>query len=365
MTWCSCLPSRRSKLTADPTWGGLGRGMLVLAAVWWAWTAYSWLTNEVDAEEDLARVVVFSAMAAMLIVALTVPEAFDRYALLFGCSYLVVKVLHVVLYDVAARDDPQLRRAVLRLAPGVVLGPVLIIAASAFDGATQAAIWVVALAIDYGAPVFAGTEGWRVSPGHFAERYGLIIIIALGESIVAVGAGVVGIDLDAGVVVAAILAMVIVGCLWWIYFDVVAVVAEKRLREEQGAERNRLARDSYSYLHLPMIAAIVLLALGIKKALPHLDEPLKTIPAVSLCGGIALYLIAHVLFRLRNMHTLARRRVVGASVCLALIPLALEVDAGFALAAVTVVLVVLLVYEVIRFREPRARLRASLHVQRD
>jgi low temperature requirement protein LtrA len=235
----------------------------------------------------------------------------------------------------------------------------LIIAASAFDGVAQGAIWALALAIDYGGPAVTGPGGWRVFPHHFAERHGLIVIIALGESVVAIGAGGSALDLTAGTVTAATLAIVAVACLWWTYFDVVAIVAERRLSELQGEVRNALARDSYSYLHLPMIAGIVLLALGIKKTLPDIDEPLKLIPAVALCGGVTLYMLAHVAFRLRNMGTLARRRLIVAILCLCVIPMATEADAIVALSAITSVLVALIVYEAIRFREGRARLRGA------
>lgn len=348
-----------AKLADDPSWAGVGRGILVLTAVWWAWAAYSWLTNEIDPEEDLARLVVFAAMAAMLVVALAVPGAFAGDALLFGVAYLVVKALHVALFSVAAKDDPELRRAVLRLAPGVIFAPVMIIVASAFDGYTQGAIWAAALIIDMTAPIYAGTTGWHIAPGHFAERHGLIVIIALGESIVAIGAGVTGVGLDAGVIAAAILSVVVVACLWWIYFDIVALFAEERLREREGAERNRMARDSYSYLHLPMIAGIVLLAVGIKKTLPHIDDPLETIPAVALCGGVALYLTGHICFRLRNVRRISMRRVVTVVACLALIPVALEVASLIALAAIATVLIAQIAYEYLRFGDLRSQFRAS------
>ncbi len=345
-------------LAADPTWAGLGRGLLILAALWWAWAAYSWLTDSVDPEEDAARVSVFAAMTAMLIAALAVPGAFGGDALLFGCAYFLVRVMHIVLYWVAARDDPTFRSAVGRLAPGAIIGPSLLIVASAFDGTAQAAIWGVALLIDYAGAAHARGEGWNISPAHFAERYGLIVIIALGESIVAIGAGG-ELELGVGEVLAAVLAIIISAALWWAYFDVVAIVAERKLTEATGAARTDLARDSYSYLHLLMIAGIVLLALGIKKTLSGVDKPLDTIPAVALCGGVALYLLGHIAFRLRNVHSLNPHRLVAACACLALIPLALEADALVALAAVTAVCVILIVYEMTRFGEARARLRAS------
>jgi low temperature requirement protein LtrA len=184
------------------------------------------------------------------------------------------------------------------------------------------------------------------------------VIVALGESIVAIGAGA-GFDLETGEVIAAVLAIVAVAALWWAYFDIVALVAEKRLVEAAPGEQAPLARDSYSYLHFPMIAGIVLLAVGLKKTELDVSEPLKTIPAIALCGGVALYLVGHIAFRLRNVGTLNRHRTVATLVVLALIPLALEVDALISVAAVTAVLIVLIAYEAIRFREARERVRAN------
>ena len=161
-------------------------------------------------------------------------------------------------------------------------------------------------------PLFIDSSGWRLAPAHFAERHGLIVIIALGESIVAIGVGAEG-NVDAGVVVAAVLGIVVAGALWWLYFDIVALVAERRLSNAaKGRERNEVARDSFSYLHLPMVAGIVLLALGLKKTLEHVDDPLKLVPAVAMLGGIALYLLAHVAFRWRNVHRFSTQRVVCA-----------------------------------------------------
>ena len=171
-------------------------------------------------------------------------------------------------------------------------------------------------------------------PGHFAERHGLIVIIALGESIVAIGAGS-EVGVDAGVVAAAVLGITIAAAMWWLYFDVVALVAERKLsRAAPGREQNEMARDSYSYIHLLMVAGIVLSALGLKKTIGDVGEPLKTIPAVAMLGGTALYLLGHVAFRWRNLHTLNRRRLATAILLVALIPLAREISA---LASVAIV----------------------------
>ncbi|MFN2617531.1 MAG: low temperature requirement protein A [Thermoleophilaceae bacterium] len=346
-----------SLMSTLPTWQGLAQGMLVLAALWWAWAAYAWLTNTLASDDRLARLGIFSAMAAMLVAALAAPKAFGDEGVLFGCAYFVVRVLHIVVYAQGS-PDVGVRQAVTRLAPTAVGAPALLIVAGFMDDAVQGLLWAAALAIDYAGPAIMGPGGWRMSPAHFAERFGLIIIIALGESIVAIGVGASGPRLDAGVVVAAVLAVAAVAALWWAYFDVVAIVAERKFREARGEAQIRIARDSYSYLHLPMIAGIVLLALGIKKTVAAFDAPLDTVPAAALCGGIALYLLGHIGFRLRNVGTLNRQRLATALLLLALIPLATQVDALVALAGVTAASCGLVAYEATRFADARARVRA-------
>jgi low temperature requirement protein LtrA len=345
-------------MSEDPTWRGVGQGMLVLAALWWAWAAYAWLTNEIDADEDLSRLAMFVSMTAMLIAALAVPNAFGDDGVIFGCAYFVVRVMHIVLFT-QATPNLAVHDAMLRLARTAIPAPALLIVAGFLDGAAQAALWVLALAIDYSGPVIFGVGGLRVSASHFTERFGLIVIIALGESIVAVGVGAAGLGLDLGLLTAAALGVIVACALWWAYFDWMAIHAQRVFREAQGDERARLARDAYSYLHLPMVAGIILVALGVKKTIAQVGDPLGTVSTVALLGGIALYLLAHVGFRLRLHGGLGRGRLTAALVALGLIPLAREVDALAALAIAAAVSSGLIAYEVIRFANPRAELRAG------
>jgi low temperature requirement protein LtrA len=347
-----------TKLMSDkPTWEGLGQGMLVLGLLWWAWGAYAWLTNYIAAEEDRERLLMFAAMGAFLIAALAVPHAFDEDALLFAVAYATARFLHIFIWA-EANDDVDAAEAIRRLARTALPAPALLIVASLLDDPARTVLILLAIAIDFSGPFVFGVRGFRVSPGHFAERFSLIVIIALGESIVAIAAGLTG-ELDAGIVVAALLGLVLACGLWWAYFDVVALVAEHRFRAAEGHERNLIARDSYSYLHLPMIAGIVLVALGVKKTIGHVDEPLKTIPALALFGGVALYYAAHVAFRLRNVRSVNRPRLAATAVCLALIPVAKEVDALVALAAAAAVTSSVIAYETMRYAEARQRIRGE------
>jgi low temperature requirement protein LtrA len=338
----------------DPDWEHLGRGMLVLSALWWAWAAYAWLTNYVAAEEDRERLLMLAVMGAFLITALAAPDAFGEHALLFAIAYAAARWLHIFIFA-EANEDIDAGQAITRLSRTAVPAPALLIVAAFLDGPAQTLVWLLALSTDFLGPYVFGVRGFRVSPGHFAERFSLIVIIALGESIVAIGTGLH--ELDAGTIVAALLGLVLAFGIWWAYFDVVAIVAERHFRESHGERRLRIARDSYSYLHLPMIAGIVLMALGLKKTLGHVDEPLDTVPAVALFGGVALYYAGHIGFRLRNVGTLNRPRSVAIAVSLALIPLGTEVDAVVALALAAAVSSAVIAYEAIRYAEARDRIR--------
>jgi low temperature requirement protein LtrA len=351
LTQCTTLIAR------TPTWEGMLKGMLVLGMLWWSWTGYAWLTSVVDPEEGAVRLAMFAAMAAFLVAALCVPGAFGSEALLFACAYAAVRAAHIVLFMLASREDAALRHSVIGLAGSTAIGVGLLFCAAFTNGTLQISLWGLALVLDMGGPYLFGAEGWKLVPGHFAERHGLIVIIALGESIVAIGVGAKAV-IGAGIVAAAVLGVVIAAALWWVYFDVVAIVAGRRLaRAEEGRERNEIARDSYSYLHFPMVAGIALIAVGIKRTIGHVDDPLKLIPAAALLGGAALYLLAHVAFRLRNMRTLNRRRLVCAIVLLALLPAGAALPALVTLGILAALLSALIAYEALRYAEVRDRVR--------
>ncbi len=355
-TQCTAL------MVHDPTWNGVGRAMLVLAMLWWAWAGYAWLTSVVEPEEGLVRFAMFAAMAALLVVALCVPEAFGDRALAFAIAYGVVRAAHVVLFWLASRDDPQLRRSVDVLVVSGAIGVGLLLVASATDGVLQSALWILAIAVDWGGPAIFGLAGWKLVPAHFAERHNLVIILALGESIVALGVAA-EIGLSAGVIAAAALGVGLASALWWIYFDIVSLVTQGRLvRAAEGRERNALARDSYSYLHFPMVAGIILAAFGLEQALAHVDEHLHTVPAFALLGGVALYLLAHVAMRLRNARSVSRRRLLVALLLIALWPLAHEVSALAMLLIVNAILWMMIASETRLYGDGRYRVRHGLEI---
>jgi len=348
------------------------RGLLVFAMLWWCWVGYAWLGNIVRADEGVGRVAMFGAMAAMFVLALSIPEAFTDLdgglsgPVVFALGYLAVRVLHLTILWLAAADDPGLRRQLLRFAPSVAGGTVLLLVASQLEGSAQTLVWAAALLADYVGTMLAGASGWRVrSAKHFAERHGLILIVALGESVVAIGVGVSARPISWPIVVAATLGLAVAAAIWWAYFDVVALVAERMLSRAEGEQQARLARDSYSYLHLPMIAGVVLLALGLKKVLEYvgdtagheLTDALGPVPASALFGGVALYLLALVAFRYRNVRSLNVQRAAVAAVLLALMPVGTRIPALAALGLLATVTTALIAFEAVHFAAVRERVR--------
>ncbi|MGE5281870.1 MAG: low temperature requirement protein A [Chloroflexota bacterium] len=351
VTQCTALMSHH------PTWSGLAQGLLVLGMLWWAWTGYSWLTSVIDPEEGAVRLVMFGAMAALLLVSICVPEAFGSLALAFALIYGVVRTAHIALFMLASPEDDALRHSVLGLAVSTAVAVALLATASLFDGLAQGALWALALFLDMAGPYFFGSEGWKLVPGHFAERHGLVVIIALGESVVAIGVGAAG-ALTLGIGTAAVLGVALTSAMWWVYFDVVAIVSGRRLAEaEPGRVRNEMARDSYSYLHLAMVAGVVLVALGLKMTIGHSGSHLHTVPAFALLGGIAVYLLGHVAFRYRHVRTINRQRLGLAIILLLLVPVATEVPALLALTVANVLIWAMIAYETRLYGEGRRRVR--------
>jgi len=351
ITQCTALMSHQ------PTWSGLAQGLLVLGMLWWAWTGYAWLTSVLDPEEGAVRLVMFGAMAALLLVSLCVPDAFGNLALAFALIYGLVRAAHIALFMLASPEDDSLRHSVLSLAVSSAVAVALLALASLFDGLAQGALWALALFLDMGGPYFFGSEGWKLVPGHFAERHGLIVIIALGESIVAIGVGAAH-ELSLGIATAAVLGVALTAAMWWIYFDIVAIVSARRLADaEVGRTQNEMARDSYSYFHLVMVAGIVLVALGLKTTIGHFGDHLHAVPAFALLGGLAAYLLGHVAFRYRHIHTVNRHRLLLAIVLFLLVPVATAVPALVALAVANLLIWAMIAYETRNYGEGRRRVR--------
>jgi low temperature requirement protein LtrA len=341
------------------SWAGLGRGLLVLAVLWWVWASYAWLTNAADADAGIVTGALLLATAASFIAALTVPEAFGSHRLLFGVALFAVLSVFVALYAVVGRDEPELLAAVLRMARTVVPAAGLILAAAFVPVDVRPLLWGLGLIVGFLGPQLGGLGGWRVAPAHFAERHGLIVIIAIGESLGAIGFGARNTHLGAAVIAAVVLGLVVAGSFWLAYFDFASTGVQRLLAERRGTRRVAFARDAYTYAHLPMVVGVVLFAFAMRAALRHVHAALSIVPAVALCCGSAVYLLAFVALRWRVSRRLGRGRPIAAVAVALLTPAAVAVPALAALALVAAVWLVLHAYELIHWREERARRRSA------
>ncbi len=350
---------------------GVFEALVMLGVLWWSWTSYSWLANQTFVDEGLVRIGMSVAMAAMFVVGLVIPEAFHDLEgglsgpLVFVAAYAVVRVVHLALYLVAAGDDGGLRRQVIVSVLPLVLGVGLLLLGVLIGGEAQLPIWAAAMVIDLGVTYLLARNGsWRLhSPAHWSERYGLIVILALGESIVAIGVGASELPISTPLLLGSLLAVALSVLLWWLYFDVLSIAAEHELAHRQGSRRAQLAVEGYTYLHLFLIAGVVISALGVEEVIAHVDgaEPLGTFGSVALLGGTSLYLAAHAFFWRRTGGTWKWWRLITGTALLALIPVAAQLHPLGALVLVVAVTAVPVVIETVRYREHRAGVRAGLH----
>lgn len=354
---------------------GLLEGLVITALMWFGWTAYAWLGNQARADEGALRVSMLFAMAAFFVVALTIPEAFeDRPGglsgpVVFVVAYAVVRLSHLAVYSFAAGDDAELRRTV-RHAFFSTLPALVLLAVGAFcDPHLRLALWAVAVLTDYGGIFVSGASGWRVpAPGHFAERHQLVIIVAIGESIVSVGVGLDGAPITWSLLLGAVMGIGVSIALWWTYFDVVALVAARTLESLNGDARTRLARDTFTYLHMPAVVGIVYLALGTKVVLTQAaaaadgeDVAFSGAALFALYGGAALYLVAMSAVKWRDLGSPNVQRLVVAAAIVGIgagAELA-ELTGIVNLAFVSLVLVGLVTYEALHFRDARRSVRHS------
>ena len=332
-------------MLSDVSWQGFGRGALALLALWWAWVCYAWLTNSFDVARVVHTMLILFAMAAMLIAVIALPTAFTSGALVFGLALLAVRLINAGMFIASSlHDEAEMASAIRRLAPGLLVGPVLIVAAAFTAHPYRELLWVAAVVIDFGSPLLAGTHGLRVIPSYFIDRHGSVIIIALGEAVVALGAVTAGDLRHPGVLSAVVCGVLISATLWWTYFGLTAG-AEDRMRRTPAAERPRLALDAYSYLHLPLVAGIVLFAVGARVSVAHIDQPLAPLGALALTGGVAMFYAAEVAYRWRDHHQLTRDRLLAAAASLLVFPAATVMPAIWSLVALTAIGILRLAWE--------------------
>ena len=338
---------------------GFARAALVLAMVWWAWSAYAWMTNAVDVENAVTRLIIFAAMVAGFFMALAVPDAFQDEAAWFAVAYFAVRVLQPALYLWGVRDEPETFGVLLRLTPWFFIAAFVALVGGFVDPDYRAWVWVASLVIDVIGTLTAARGDWHVSPSHFAERFALIVIIALGESIVAIGVGTSHLSRDATYAISVVVAFAGVAALWWAYFDFTAVAAERSLRRASGRDRSALARDIFTYFHYPLVLGVILYAVAAKKTLEHPRDPLSNAGRWALGLGIALFLVGFALMRFRVIRRVAWERLAAAAAILVIAVLLDGADAIVTLGVVIVILVFSIALETVRLREVRATLRAG------
>jgi low temperature requirement protein LtrA len=324
-------------LSDDPTPRGLLRVVLMLGVIYWMYGGYAWMTNAVATDRAARRLLLLGGMAGFLVLALAIPRAFSEGDLAFGIAYLVIVSIHTGLYS-RAGVAPTLR-ALVRIAPFNLVSALLVLAAVAVEGRAAYLLWGAAFALEWVTPRLAGVGGFRIAPAHFVERHGLVVIVALGESIVAIGIGAADLPVDLSLAAVAVLGLLLAACLWWAYFggddDTRAEHALAAIPDER---RGAAAITAFGYWHLLMLLGIIALAAGLKDVIAHPFDPLDLAHALMLAGGAALFLAGDVLFR-RTLHLgPGRLRATAAALALATIPLGLAVSALLQLLALVLAL---------------------------
>jgi low temperature requirement protein LtrA len=338
----------------DTSAAGFARAALVFALVWWAWAAYAWLTDAIDVENVTTRLFIFGAMLAAFFIAIALPDAYTDEGAWFAVAYFLVRVLQIALYVWGVRDDPGQRAGVLRLAPWFLVAPTVALAGGFVDDPWRTTLWTVSLAIDVVGTLFAARAGFRIKVSHFAERHALIVIIALGESIVAVGLAAVELERDALFALAVSVSLAGAAAAWWAYFDFTQLASERAVHAADEAARSPLARDLYTFFHYPIVLGIVFLAVASKKTLGGPGEPLADGGRAALALGMSLFLLGFVLSRYRLIRRIAWERIGAALVVVALVLLFEDADALVLMTVSVLALVAALAVETFRLRELRS-----------
>lgn len=341
---------------------GILQAMIVLGLLWWTWEAYGWLSNQSPADQPVMRIGMSVAMISVFIIALTVPEAFDDLPggwhgpLVLAFAYTIVRLVHAALYLAAAgRDRALQRQVVMTVAVAGAPAMIALIVGALVGGPAQTWIWLGAFLYDFAVTYASSRQGgnWRIySTTHWAERHGLIVILALGESIVAIGVGVAQEPIDAAVVLGAVLSVLLSILLWWSYFVRAAAAGEHELERRTDAARAMLGINGYTYLHLAIISGIILAALGVEDAMAHIGdvEHYGWFGAAALSSGLALYIGATAVFLRVVGQPWSWVRIIAAVALIALIPVLAAVAPIGALAIAALVLVAALVIESVRGR---------------
>ena len=346
-----------------PTPLTLVQGLILLLLLWMPWLTFAWLGNQARADVGLIRLGTLAAMAVIFVAALVIPDAWRRgngsvdAPLTLAVAYIVFRALHLALYFYAAAENRRLRRTLRFFAITTTLAWVPLVLGAVLGGTAQTLLWAAAFAIDWNGGLIASfASGWQLrSPSHFIERHGLVVMIALGESLASVGAGSGGAVTRAPVLVAGVLGFTTAACMWWLYFENAASAAGQVLAAEpSGRRRSRMATNTYSAAHFPLIAGVIYTALGIEQVVDHLAHsrpghaagaPLDWTSTVALYGGVILYLAGRALFLRLSVGSAPTAQLVSIGVALVLLPVGRVLPALGSLGLITGFLVALVCYE--------------------
>ncbi len=326
--------------------------VVMLLLIWWIYDGYAWLTNAISTDVIRFRLLLLGGMGGFLVIALAIPDAYESTGLAFGIGYLVVTLLHAGMY-IRGTSVSEVR-GILRIVPFNLLAAILVLAGGAVGGNAQWILWALSAAMVWFSPNVTTVEGFVVSVSHFVERHGLVVIIALGESVVVVGTGAAGLPIDRGLVVAALLSLGLSATLWWAYFSDEGEV-ERAFEAAPPERRPQLALFGFGYWHYGILLAIVAVAAGLKKAVGHPYDPLETWIAVGLAAGTALFILCDVGFRRTFGIERNDARLLAAPLLLATIPLGTEADAVVQIGALAAIVAAALVAEALPERMTERR----------
>ena len=340
-------------LFEEPNGRGLFQVVLMLGVIWWMYGGYAWLTNAVTAHTTVRRLLLLGGMGGYFVMSLAVPDAFSSSGLAFGLGYLVVVAVHSILFTRASSASAA--RAILTLAPFNLASAAVILVGGAVGGDAQYALWTLAVLFEWLTPKLRRPSAFAITPSHFVERHGLVVIVAIGESVVALGIGASHLAVDASLVVVALVGLALSACLWWLYFVGVEDDAEAALTALPQRERSSAALNAFGYWHLPLLLGIVAIASAERQALADPFDELSWARAAVLAGGVTAFLVGDLFFRRELRLGTAGARATAAVLALASVPVGATVSTFAQLAVLVALLAGALVYEQLLSAPTRTR----------
>lgn len=329
-------------LVHAPSWKGLLQVSLMLGLIFWMYGGYAWLTNSVALDRITRRLTLLGGMGGFFVVALAIPGAFAGSGTAFGLAYIAVVLIHMGMF---ARSSPLgAARAILGLLPFNFSTALLVLAGGLLGGTVQYALWAAAFVLEWVSPKLIDDSGFVIEATHFVERHGLVVLVAIGESVVAVGIGASRLDVSVELVAAAILGLAMSACLWWSYFGFDDESAREAIAAAPVERRPQLVIDAYGYWHLLILIGIIAIAFALKTVAAQAFSVLPQAQAIALGAGASVFLLGEALFRRTLRIEGAAPRVLASMLALATIPLGTEASAATQLVVLVALFVAMLAY---------------------